>query len=316
METGSTLQRRISDNQPSRDLPQLNRRSLLCSSGALAVGVGVSSPLSLLAETLRPGQSAADKLGWKISVQHYCYRRFSAFEAMEMSAAIGLRYFEVRSDLKLGPKWPDKNSNEAMPEAARREFRARVSDLGLAIPSVFGDFNGKPDQAKRLFEFWKAFGTEVIVAEPPADSYDMLEALCEEYSMKLALHNHQRTKSDYWSPEIVLDVCANRGRYMGACADIGQWVRSDLDPIECLKKLEGRIFNVHLKDVLKKGDLDSRNTIKGEGAANCAEALTELKRQGYRGVIAIDYEHDTPALQDDMVKNVAFAEEQARRLTA
>jgi hypothetical protein len=31
---------------------------------------------------------------------------------------------------------------------------------------------------------------------------------------------------------------------------------------------------------------------------------------------AIDFEHDTPALQDDMVKNITFAEEQARQLLA
>ena len=109
--------------------------------------------------------------------------------------------------------------------AGRRaqEFKSRVSDLGLSIPSVFAEFNGEPDQAKRLFEFWKDIGTEVIVAEPPAGSYDMLEKLCEEYNMKLALHNHQRTKSEYWSPEIVLQICATRGPRIGACADVGQW---------------------------------------------------------------------------------------------
>ena len=179
---------------------------------------------------------------------------------------------------------------------------------------MFAEFNGEPDQAKRLFEFWKDIGTEVIVAEPPAGSYDMLEKLCEEYNMKLALHNHQRTKSEYWSPEIVLQICANRGPRIGACADVGQWARSNLDPVECLRKLQGRLPCFHLKDVLKKGDLDSRNTVIGEGQADCADTLKELKRQDYQGVITIDFEHDTPALQEDMAKNIAFAEEQARLL--
>jgi len=108
--------------------------------------------------------------------------------------------------------------------------------------------------------------------------------------------------------------CAGRSALIGACADVGQWARSDLDPVECLRKLEGRVISFHLKDVLKKGDLDSRNTVMGEGQAECAKALQELKRQGYQGVITIDFEHDTPALQEDMVKNIAFAEEQAERL--
>jgi sugar phosphate isomerase/epimerase len=203
-----------------------------------------------------------------------------------------------------------------MPQDACKEFKARIADLELSIPSVFADFNGQPDQAKRLFEFWKGFGTEVIVAEPPAGSYDMLEKLCEEYTMKLALHNHQRTKSAYWSPDIVLEICANRGKSIGACADVGQWARSNLDPVECLRKLQGRLACFHLKDVLEKGDLNSRNTVIGEGQADCANTLKELKRQGYQGAITIDFEHDTPALQEDMARNIAFVEEQARLLLA
>jgi hypothetical protein len=31
--------------------------------------------------------------------------------------------------------------------------------------------------------------------------------------------------------------------------------------------------------------------------------------------VTIDFEHDTPQLQEDMVKNIAFVEEQARSLT-
>jgi sugar phosphate isomerase/epimerase len=302
---------------PGRDgAAGMRRRDFLGWSGALALGMLLEARRPSRAAASGPGQPAAEKLGWKISVQHYTYRRFSTFEALEKAAAARLRHFEVRANLKLDPRWPDQNANEGMPDDARKEFKARIDALGLSIPSVFADFNGNPDQAKRLFEFWKDIGTEVIVAEPPAGSHDMLEKLCEEYQMKLALHNHQKTKSEYWSPDIVLGVCANRGSYVGACADIGQWARSDLDSVECLRKLEGRVFNVHLKDVLKKGDLNSRNTVIGEGQADCANALKELKRQGYKGVIAIDFEHDTAALQDDMMKNITFAEEQARQLLA
>jgi sugar phosphate isomerase/epimerase len=42
---------------------------------------------------------------------------------------------------------------------------------------------------------------------------------------------------------------AGRGKRIGACCDTGHWVRSGLHPVECLKKLEGRILGFHLKDV-------------------------------------------------------------------
>jgi sugar phosphate isomerase/epimerase len=270
--------------------------------------------LSALAAEVNDGQPHSAKLGWKVSVQHWTYRRVPLFEGLAMAAKVGLRCFEPRSILKLDAKRPGMNANEGMPEDARKELKSRIGDLGITFPSVFADFNGKPDQAKHLLEFWKSLGSEVVVTEPPLKSLDMLEPLFAEYGMQLAIHNHQRGKSDYWRPDIVLDHVKKRGKHFGACCDVGQWARSDLKPVECLRKLKDRMSSFHLKDVLTMGDLDSRNTIIGEGAADCANCLKEIKTLGYRALVTIDFEHDTPKLQEDMVKNIAFIEEQARLL--
>jgi sugar phosphate isomerase/epimerase len=207
------------------------------------------------------------------------------------------------------------NADENMPEDARKELKSRADDLGIAFPSVFADFNGKPDQAKKMLEFWKSLGVTYVVSEPPTNSIDMLDPLFAEYGMQLALHNHQRTKSDYWHPSIVLDHSQKRGKHIGACCDVGQWARSDLKPVECLRKIgHDRMISFHLKDVLTMGDLECRNTVIGEGAADCANCLKEIHALGYRALVSIDFEHDTPDLQKDMLKNIAFIEEQARLL--
>jgi sugar phosphate isomerase/epimerase len=278
--------------------------------------VGFCSTLSALADDTGYPAPSATKLGWRVSVQGWVYRRFPLFKGLEMATAIGLRNFEIRTNLKLDDNRPGVNADENMPDDARNELKTRLADNGLSVPTIFTDFNGQPDQAKRLFDFWKDFGTEVFTAEPPRNKecIDMLEKLCDEYRICLALHNHQRERSEYWSPEIVLEMCEGRGPYVGATADGGQWARSNLDPVECLKKLEGRILNFHLKDILIKGELFCRNTVIGEGQGSCAESLQELARQGYKRVITIDFEHDTPALQEDMVKNIAFIEDHAKRV--
>jgi sugar phosphate isomerase/epimerase len=304
----------VSENQDSPGGP-MRRREFLGKSGALALGVGLGPRLSALADAAKPGQINATKLGWKISVQHWTYRRVPLFEGLELAAAVGLRCFEPRSILKLDARRPGVNANEDMPEDARRALQSRIQDLGISFPSVFADFNGQPDQAKRLLEFWKSFGTEVVVAEPPIQSFDLLEPLFAEYGMQLAIHNHQRGKSDYWHPDIVLDHAKKRGKQVGACCDVGQWTRSDLPPVECLRKIgRDRMISFHLKDVLTKGDLDCRNTVIGEGAADCANCLKEIKHLGYRALVTIDFEHDTPKLQEDMARNIAFIEAQARLL--
>jgi L-ribulose-5-phosphate 3-epimerase len=300
----------------NKTISGMGRRDFMITGGAVAAGLG-SSLSAFAAKSTLPAPTAA-KLDWTVTVQGWTYRRFSLFEALDRAAEIGLRNFEPRTDLKLDTKRPDMKADENMSDDARKELISRLSDNGLSVPTIFTDFNGKPDQAKRLFDFWSAFGTKVFTAEPPKnkDCIDMLEKLCDEYKIYLALHNHQRERSEYWCPEIVKDICTGRGPYVGATADGGQWARSNLDPVECLQKLEGRVFNFHLKDILTKGDLFCRNTVIGEGEGACAASLQELARQGYKGTITIDFEHDTPELQQDMTKNIAFIESQAKLLVS
>lgn len=78
--------------------------------------------------------------------------------------------------------------------------------------------------------------------------------------------------------------------------------------------MEGRIRGFHLKDVAEKGVIDARDVPLGEGKADYAAVLAELKRQGYRGVLTIEYEHDSPELMDDVAKCVAFVEKTAKKL--
>jgi sugar phosphate isomerase/epimerase len=257
-----------------------------------------------------------EKLGWKLSVQLYTYRRYPLFQALDKVAALGIRHIEPLTVLALDAKRPELLADENMPPDVRKELKSRLADRGMFLSSIFAIFDGKPDQAKRLFDFCREMGTEVIVAEPPVSALDMIEKLCEEYRINLALHNHARGQSLYWKPEAVLAACRSRSRRIGGCADAGQWARSGLDPVGSLRMMQGHINSFHLKDILKKNAPECPNTVFGEGEGEFVKVLAELKRLGYRGITAIDFELDTPALQEDMARNVAFVEEHAKKLLA
>ena len=290
------------------------RRQFLQSNAVLIAGLALPKGLPTMAAEVKLRTPAMQALGWELSVQLYTYRRFPLFEALDKVAALGIRHIEPLTALKVDGERPDVRANEEMPPAVRQELKAKLADRGMFLSSIFASFNGTPDQARRLFEFCKEMGTGTIVAEPPADALDLIEKLCDEYRIKVAFHNHARGQSPYWKPEQVLAACQNRTERMGACADAGQWARSGLDPVESLRKLQGRIISFHLKDIAKKNDPNSRNTVFGEGEGDFAKVLQELKRLGYRGLTTIDFEHDTPALQEDMARNVIYLEEQAKKL--
>ena len=89
---------------------------------------------------------------------------------------------------------------------------------------------------------------------PSEADFDAIDKLCAEFDINLAIHNHPQP-SHYWNPDTVLKVCKDRSKRIGACADTGHWLRSGLNPLECLKKLEGRIISLHFKDLEREGPL-------------------------------------------------------------
>jgi len=64
-------------------------------------------------------------------------------------------------------------------------------------------------------------------------------------------------------------------------AGVGHWVRSGLDPVECLKQLEGRIHDIHIKEIDQGEDV-----VWGTGQGRIKGILKELHRLG--PVIQID----------------------------
>ena len=292
----------------------MGRRQFLRSSAAVATGFAVWRDLPARAAQVELSTPYMEKLGWHLSVQLYTYRRYPLFEALDKVAELGIRHIEPLTALKVDAKRPELRANEDLPSDVRKELKTRLTDRGMFLSSIFANFTGESAQAKRLFDFCKEMGTGTIVAEPPADALDLIEKLCDEYRINVAFHNHARGQSPYWKPEQVLAACNNRSSRMGGCCDMGQWARSGLDPVESLRKMKGRILSIHLKDIAKRDEPSSRNTVFGEGEGDFANSLKELKRLGYRGLTTIDFEYDTPALQEDMARNVAFVEDQAKRL--
>ncbi len=296
---------------------RLSRRRFL-KAGPAAVAAGAvavwRSPPAWAAPVVSSTPSA-ERLGWKVGAQLYTFRRFAFYEALEMIAGLGIRYVEPCFFLRLDKARPKLKTGEDLPPAVRKELKARLADRGMTMAAFYGSLGTDADRNRRIFEFAKEMGAGVIVAEPAPEALDGIEALCNEYAIDLAIHNHpEHSGYRYWKPENVMAAIKGHGPRIGTCPDTGHWVRSGLDPVACLKVYEGRIRNVHLKDALEKGNRRSRDVPLGQGAANYAAVLAELKRQGYRGPMTIEYEHDSPKLLDDVRACLAFVEAQAKRL--
>ena len=290
----------------------LNRRSFLQAAGAAGAALGVGA--LACAEPATKAVSATpngDKLGWRLSNTCYTFNSFCFFDAVERTAALGIRYVEGFTWQPISKNGNEGQMNETMPPALRKEVKQRLDDLGVKLLSCYlADIPNDEAAARKKFEFGWDMGMEYFVAEPAPVAMDLVEKLCDEYGISVAIHNHPKPSSVYWNPQKVVEVTKGRSKRLGACCDTGHWVRSGLKPVDCLKLLEGRIISFHLKDVDEFGKVDAQEIPWGTGKSDIEGILKEIRRQGIKPVIAIEYERqgDTrPALR----QCIAFYEKTA-----
>ncbi|GAB3995481.1 hypothetical protein GCM10028807_35720 [Spirosoma daeguense] len=230
-----------------------------------------------------------DKAGWKLGAQAYSFRLFPFAEALRKIDSCGLKYVEAFPGQTIGGGI-DGKMDFTMDAATRQAVKKLIKDKGLTLVA-YGVVNPKTDEDwKKLFEFAKDMGVLNINTEPAPAQMPLVRQLADQYKINVALHNHPKP-SRYWHPDTVLAAIGN-SKYVGSCSDIGHWVRSGLDPVECLKKLNGHVLGMHFKDV-KKDTPDGKyhDVVWSTGDCKVPAVIAEMKRQKFKGPISVEYEY-------------------------
>ncbi len=249
--------------------------------------------------------SAADQLGWKLAIHSYTFSKFSIYDAIDKTSALGVKYMSVSGSVNLLKN--GKIDAIPTPTISEEDFAAiqkKMKDDGIDPQFVNMGVvhpNGNEAEDRKLFEALKRLNIDTMVCEPECKSMkdlpkvmDVIEKLAVEFNIKVAIHEHPKPNF-YWNPDTVLAAVKGRSPLLGACADVGHWKRSGLDPVECLKKLEGRVIALHFKDLVpnKPGETGMKGLHDvpwGTGTSNARGMLEELKRQHFHGAICVEYE--------------------------
>jgi sugar phosphate isomerase/epimerase len=290
-------------------------RKLTLLTVAVLVGAGV------LSQEAAKAASAADELGWQMAIHAYTFRKFSIFECIDKTAALGLKYMSLSGSVNLGGA--NTVTTVQISDADAAAIQKAVAAKGIKLVNI-GVVKLPPDEAesRKVFEFAKKMGIDTLVAEPEPAALDIVEKLCKEYNIKVAIHNHPKP-SHYWNPDTVLEAVKGRTPLMGACADTGHWLRSGLEPLECLKKLDGRVICLHFKDLVseepksqnkaaatgKKKQSESKamhDVPWGIGVGNVKAQMAELKRQHFHGAFCVEYEYNWDNSVPEIAECVKF----------
>ena len=261
-------------------------------------------------------QKTPEALGWKLGTQVYSFRMFTFEEALNKADSIGIKHIEGYPGQKIGAGM-EGTMDYHMTAAKRDSVLALLKKKGIAMESYGVVTPNKEEDWRQLFEFVKGMGLKQFATEPDPKFIPLVSQLADEYGVNVAIHNHPRP-SRYWSPDTLIKYTAGYSKRLGSCADIGHWIRSGLDPVAMMKKLEGRIFELHMKDLHEKPSAEYTAFITnrpaqgsqtaggarpqppagphdvpwGTGISNIKAVLEELKRQNFKGPIFAEYEYN------------------------
>ena len=226
-----------------------------------------------------------NKNNWKLSIQTWTFHKYSFLQSVEKADSLGVKFL--------------KDSRDKLKQFL--EYRGiKVVALGV----IDKDYYNK-DNLEKFFEFAKYMGISFITAEPEWNDLDEFNRLAGKYKVKVALHCHPKPSSHYWHPDST--VAAMNGRqHIGAWPDIGHWARNGINIQEAMKKVEGKIWGLHLKDIKEFNNTAAEDTLLGQGVCDIPAVMKELKRQKFKGVVSIEYEVNPVKNMSEMQQNVLY----------
>ncbi|MCW3109524.1 MAG: endonuclease [Segetibacter sp.] len=283
-------------------------------------------------------QKTPESLGWKVGTQTYSFRMFTFEEALNKADSIGIKYVEGFRGQKIGAGI-EGNLDIDIPASRRDSVLQLLNKKGIQMLSYGVVTPRTEDEWKQLFEFAKGMGLKQFASEPEPQFIPLVSKLADEYQINVAIHNHPRP-SRYWSPDTLIKYTAGYSKRLGSCADIGHFIRSGLNPIASMKKLEGRIFELHMKDLHEKPSAEytafqlslpapgqprppqgaqgasrpqapagPHDVPWGTGISNIKAVLEELKRQNFKGPMFAEYEYNWYTNAPEIGQSVKYVSE-------
>jgi len=237
------------------------------------------------------GETVAQaKDNWRVGAQAYSFNRFTFEEAMAKTKACGMKYIEVYPQQKVSATFGDVVFSDMTAEQ-RQQVKQMLKDSGLTLTCYGVITPGNEQEWRKTFDFAKDMGFETIVSEPAEADLPMIDKLCEEYKIGVAIHNHPKP-SHYWNYETVLKACEGRSKWIGSCADTGHWTRSNIDPLAAVLALgkAGRIRSLHFKDLNEFGP-QAHEVPWGTGVSKPRDVLVALAAFGFEGPFSAEYEY-------------------------
>ena len=258
--------------------------------------LGLSATASFVSTTgfatmsVHTSQQSRANIDLNVGLASYTLRKFNLDGVISISKRLGLNSIALKS-----MHMPLESSAEEIRQIARK-----VKDAGLDLYGAGVIYMKTEQEVDTAFNYASNAGLDMIVGVPNHDLLPQVNGLVKKHNIKLAIHNHGPGDDLYSSPDDVYAKIKGLDKRIGLCIDIGHVVRIGQDPVPMIEKYKDRLYDMHLKDV-DKAEAKGSSVEIGRGIIDIPMVIKTLKKIGYQGCMALEYEKDG----DDPVPGLA-----------
>ena len=271
-------------------------------------------PSAYVDDTIRSHERA----GWRLAMPAYTFHQQSLFEMIDKMEELGLRYVGGLTFQKVGGGIDKFFDPAQLNDEEIAAIQEKLRSKGIRMVSFYyHEIPGDEEACRKVFEFAHKFGIETFLSEPKVENLPLIKRFCEEFGINVAIHNHDKTGSpDFWHPEQVLALCEKYGPQIGACGDLGYWMRDGIDPIEAVRILKNHLMVVQVHDLDEFSPTGS-DVPWGTGIGKTREFFEELHKHGVRPLdVDVEYSKNFENNIEECRKCIEFFNETVKNIVS
>ena len=216
---------------------------------------------------------------WKVGAPANAFNGLTLSEAVVRIDKDSLGYVEGSNTQWVSPEIRKNLDYNLTPE----EMTAVKKQLGkfhIGMVAYHVDSLGADD--RKVFEFAKSLGVEMIIATPDLTALSGIDKLANEFGINVAIENLGRKATPaYWNPKGVLAALQGRSNRIGILADTSYWMQDGISPRDALVQVKDKLMTVSLHDRSSLGDA-GRDVPLGYGVADTTKLLQDMHRLGVK----------------------------------
>jgi sugar phosphate isomerase/epimerase len=218
---------------------------------------------------------------FSLGMAGYTFKEFTVEQTIEMMKRTGV------TNLSLKDFHMPLNSTQEQINSVLEKFK----NAEINVYTVGVIYMKTPESVDQAFEYAKMAGVKMIVGAPNTELLSYVEKKVKSYDIRLAIHNHGPDNPLYPNSTDIWNHVKDFDSRIGICLDIGHTTRDGQDPASDIEKYQGRIYDIHIKDV-DKASKEGQTVEIGRGIIDIPRVVSMLRKVNYSGKCSLEFEKD------------------------